>query len=385
MRISTNTLFELGVGSINSQLTALVKTQQQISTGRRILTPSDDPVASAAAVETDRSLNVTTQHLQNIANARSTLSLEESVVSSIARVYQNARQTIISAGNAGLSAADRATLATTLRSNYDELLSLANSRDGQGEYLFAGFSTSSQPFTQSSGPAVYAGDQGQRKLQITPSRQIDISDSGQNIFKPGINGSDPFAALEQFITALGNGPIAAQVTTTSGARNTGGASISTAVTSTATPPQSVVSFTYDATLTRFTSVSQDPAWNNLTLPYTSGQATTINGVSFTISGSPNTGDSFTLNNATDSALGGIDTALNNALRVQSTIGSRLNELDSTETTGRDTSLQYQITLSNLRDVDFTKAISDLSRQQAGLEAAQKSFVSIQGLSLFNLL
>ena len=385
MRISTNTLFELGVGSINSQLTALVKTQQQVSSGRRILTPSDDPVASAAALETDRSLSITTQHLENIANARSTLSLEESIVSSIARGYQNARQTIISAGNAGLSAADRATLVTTLRSNYDELLSLANSRDGQGEYLFAGFSTSNQPFTQSSGPAVYAGDQGQRKLQISPSRQIDISDSGQNLFKPGINGSDPFAVLEQFISALGNGPIGSQVSSASGARNTGGASITTAVTPTATPPVSSVSFTYNATLTQFTSVSQDPAWNNLTLPYTSGQTTTINGVSFTISGSPNTGDSFSLNNAIDNALGGIDTALNNALRVQSTIGSRLNELDSTETAGRDTTLQYQTTLSNLRDVDFTKAISDLTRQQAGLEAAQKSFVSIQSLSLFNLL
>jgi len=210
MRISTNTLFELGVNSINSQLTELVRTQQQVASGRRILTPSDDPVASSAVVETERSLSITTQHLQNISNARSTLSLEESVTSSINRVYQQARQTVVSAGNAALNDTDRATLATTLRSNYDELLSLANSRDGQGDYLFAGFKTNTPPFTQTTGAAIYAGDQGQRKLQITPSRQIDISDSGQNLFKPGGAGSDPFEAIENFITALtAGGPVSA--------------------------------------------------------------------------------------------------------------------------------------------------------------------------------
>lgn len=300
MRISTNTLFELGVNSINNQLSTLLKTQQQIASGRRVQTPSDDPVASSAAVETERSLNITTQHLENIANARSTLSLEESVTSSINRVYQQARQTVISAGNAGLSNADRATLATTLRSNYDELLSLANSRDGQGDYLFAGFSTGTQPFTQATGAAVYVGDQGQRKLQIAPSRQINISDSGQDLFKPGSTVSDPFNTLENFITALtSGGPVSAA--------------------------------------------------------------------------------------SLDAAINGIDAAQGNALRIQSTLGSRLNELDSTEITGQDTNLQYQTTLSNLRDVDFTRAISDLTRQQTSLEAAQKSFVNIQNLSLFKLL
>lgn len=386
MRISNNTLYDLGINTINSQLTTLVKTQQQVSTGRRILTPADDPVASATALETDSSLSVAKQQLDNIGNARSTLSLEESVVSNINRVYQDARQTIVSAGNSGLSASDRATLATTLRSNYNELLTLANSRDGQGNYFFSGFASSTQPFTQTTGAAVYAGDQGQRKLQITPSRQIDISDSGQDLFKPGVAGADPFASIEKFITALGgNTAIGNQVTTGTGATNSGSASIATAVSATATPPTSAVTLTYNAGSTSFTTVSQDPAWNNLTIAYTNPTTTSINGVSFTISGTPSNNDKFTLNNATDAALGGIDTALNNALRVQSSIGSRLNELDSTQTSNQDTTLQYQTKLSSLRDVDLTRAISDLTQQQNSLQAAQKSFLSIQGLSLFKLL
>lgn len=386
MRISSNTFFELGVNSINSQLSGLVKTQQQISSGRRILTPSDDPVASSAVVETSQSLNVTTQHLENIVSARSTLNFEESVTASINRVYQQARQTIISAGNPTLNSADRATLATTLRSNYDELLSLANSRDGQGNYLFSGFATNTPPFSQTTGPAVYAGDQGQRKLQITPSRQIDISDSGQALFKPGVNGSDPFAIIENFITALGSGTPNSQVTTSVGTANTGTAGITTSVSNPATLPQSSVTLTYTTTpAAAFTTVSADPAWNGLTFLYTSGAPNTVNGVTFTISGAPNVADAFTIANASDTALLGLDAAQNNTLRIQTTIGSRLNELDSTEVTGQDASLQYQTTLSNLRDVDFTRAISDLTRQQTGLEAAQKSFISIQNLNLFKLL
>ena len=251
--------------------------------------------------------------------------------------------------------------------------------------FFSGFASSTQPFTQTTGAAVYAGDQGQRKLQITPSRQIDISDSGQDLFKPGVAGADPFASIEKFITALGNGAIGNQVTTGTGATNAGSASIATAVSASATPPTSAVTLTYNAGSTSFTTVSQDPAWNNLTIAYTDPTTTSINGVSFTISGTPSNNDKFTINNATDAALGGIDTALNNALRVQSSIGSRLNELDSTETTNQDTTLQYQTRLASLRDVDLTRAISDLTQQQNSLQAAQKSFLSIQGLSLFKLL
>lgn len=300
MRISTSMLHDLGVNAINNQLAQLVKTQQQLATGRRILAPEDDPVASASALQNEKALGVTKQHNENLATARSALGLEETVLSSTTRVFQAARQTVISAGNATLSASDRATLANTLRGNYEELLSLANSRDGQGNYMFAGFKTSTQPFTQTSGAAVYAGDQGQRKLQISDSRQIAVSDSGQDLFKPGVTGSDPFATIENFITALSTGaPVTALALST--------------------------------------------------------------------------------------ALNELDTAMNNVLRIHSGIGSRLNELDASENNNLDSAFQYESTLSNLRDLDYTKAISDLTRQQATLEAAQKSFVRVQGLSLFNFI
>lgn len=297
MRISSSTLYEVGVFSINDQLTKLVKTQQQIALGRRILTPEDDPAGASLALENEKALGVINQYVDNIARARSTLGLEETVLSSTTRVLQDARQLVVNAGNPTLSSANLAALATTLRSHYDELLGQANSKDGQGGYLFAGHKSATLPFTQTTGAGVYAGDQGQLKIQINASRQLAVSDSGQDVFNPGVTGSDIFATIETFITALNSGSITASDLTT--------------------------------------------------------------------------------------ALTQIDTAANNVLRVRASIGSRQNELDAAEGANLDAVLQYESTLSNIRDVDYTRAITDLTRQQTGLEAAQKSFVSVQGLSLFN--
>ena len=299
MRISTSMLYDLGVSSINNQMSQLLKTQQQVATGRRILTPEDDPVGAATALENEKSLGVVSQYVNNIGSARSSLSLEEAVLSNVGQVLQNARQDVVNGGNPTLSAANKTALATSLRSAYDQLFSLANSRDGQGNYMFSGFKAGTQPFTQSTGAGVYVGDSGQNKLQISASRQISISDSGQEVFKPGVTGSDPFATIENFISALNSGTV------------------------------------------------------------TSANLTT--------------------------ALTGIDTALNNVLRVRTAVGTRQSELDSTEIANQDSATQYQAIISQLRDVDYTKAISDLTRQQTGLQAAQKSFVTVQGLSLFNYL
>lgn len=299
MRISTNTLYELGVSAIQQRTADLIKTQQQLASGRRILSPSDDPVGSSQALELSQSLNVTEQYKKNIAQGNSLLSLEESVLAGVTRVIQDAKVTAINAGNPTLSSNNLQALATELRGRYQELLGLANSKDGQGQYMFSGFQGATRPFTQTSGAGVYAGDQGQRATQISASRQVAISDTGQDIFKPGVTGQDVFATLDTLITQLNAGSI------------------------------------------------------------TSTQLST--------------------------ALTGLDTALNNVLRVRSSVGARLRELESTDGTHEENVLQYKTTISDLQDLDYTKAITDLTRTQTSLEAAQKSYVAVQQLSLFNFI
>ena len=81
----------------------------------------------------------------------------------------------------------------------------------------------------------------------------------------------------------------------------------------------------------------------------------------------------------------LDQAFDNITRVQATIGTRLQEIDSLGNAASDLDIQYQSTLSDLQDLDYTKAISDFIKQQTNLEAAQKSFAQISGMSLFNYL
>jgi flagellar hook-associated protein 3 FlgL len=297
MRISSSMIYELGVAAMQNRTADLVRIQQQLSSGRRVLTPSDDPVASTQSLVLDQSLRVTQQYRANITRATNALSLEDTVLDQIGRVIQDAKVTAINAGNATLSPANLKALATELRGRYQELLGLANTQDGAGQYLFAGFKSTTRPFTQSTGPGVYVGDQGVRLVRISASREIAINDNGQDVFKPGVPGEDVFATLDTLINQLDSGSITA------------------------------------------TQIGN--------------------------------------------AISGLAKALDNVLRVRAGVGARLRELESTDNTHADSVLQYQGTISDWMDLDYTKAITDLTRTQTALEAAQKSYVAVSQLSLFN--
>ncbi|MHB1174845.1 MAG: flagellar hook-associated protein FlgL [Sulfuriferula sp.] len=304
MRISTSMLFQQGAARISDLQSNLVKTQQQLSTGRRILTPADDPVAAARALDVTQSQSVNAQYATNRQTAVSSLTAVDSTLASVTTVLQDVKTQTVYAGNGTLSNSDRSNLATQLSSDLDQLLSLANSTDGIGNYLFSGYQTSTQPFVKTATGAQYNGDQGQRQIQVDSSRQMAVSDSGQAIFQG--NNQDVFKTLTDLITLL-----------------------------------------------------QTP----VTTP--AGNAALTAGLS--------------------AANGNIDQSLNNVLTTRASVGSRLKELDSLNSAGSNRDIQYSQTLSQLQDVDYAKAISQLTQQQTTLQAAQQSFVKIAGLSLFNYL
>jgi flagellar hook-associated protein 3 FlgL len=195
MRISTSMLFDMGVASIQQQTSDLIKTNQQIASGRRILSPSDDPVAAARVLEVSQSQALNKQFDVNTGTAISQLGLEDSILGSIGNLIQNAQTTAVYAGNAALSDTDRASLAMELRSNYQELLGLANSTDGSGQYMFSGYKGATRPFGEMApGVVAYSGDEGQRLIQISPSRQLAVSDSGSSVFQQIKNGNGTFVS-----------------------------------------------------------------------------------------------------------------------------------------------------------------------------------------------
>lgn len=401
MRISTNTIFDLAVGGIQQQTTNLIKTQQQVSTGRRILSPSDDPVAAARVLEVTQSQSLNLQYDTNIRSASSSLGLEESMLGSVGNLLQDVRTAMIQAANSPLTDEDRASIASELRSRYQELLGLANSTDGNGQYLFSGYKGATKPFAEATfGNVAYQGDQGQRLIQISPSRQMAVSDSGADIFQRVKNGNGTLVAA-----AAG--------------ANTGGGVVDPATVTNRANPNLLdnVSITFTSATT-FDVVDTTTATTLATgVNFTSGGSISYNGWTTSIKGAPQTGDVFTvqpssnvdlfkslgdvitqlgtpiqgggvaasakLANNINSAIQSMDQGIQNVLTIRASVGARMKETDAVKSTGEDLQLQYQQSISRLQDLDYAKAISELTRQQVQLEAAQKSFMTTQGLSLFN--
>ncbi|MFN7085451.1 MAG: flagellar hook-associated protein FlgL [Burkholderiales bacterium] len=402
MRISTNTVYDKSISTLQQQLADLLKTQQQVATGRRVVTPSDDPVAAARALDVSQAAAVNTQYSVNRKSAQSSLGLEESVLQSLTLLIQDVRTTAVNAGNPVLSDSDRAALAAELRNRFDHLVGLANSADGSGLYLFSGYQGTTRPFTPTATGAQYDGDQGQRLVQIGPSRQVAISDSGSDIFERIRNGNGVFVTAAN-ATNAGTGVISGGAVSDSTLLTGHGYRIDFSVAGGVT--------TYDVI---DTTTSTTLSTGN---PFTSGNAVAFDGIQFDIQGAPASGDRFTiapsgnqslfvtlkkliasveapagdaagrarLANGVAAALRDLDHALDNVLRVRADLGSRLQEIDALESLGDDMALQYQQTLSQLQDVDYSRAVSDLTRQQSYLEAAQKSFLKVTGMSLFDFL
>lgn len=408
MRISTNTIFEQGIAGIQQQQSNVFKTQQQVSSGRRMLSPSDDPVAAAHALEVSQSLAANDQYGVNRNSAKNSLALGEIALNNVTMLIQDAKVLTLNAGNPTLNSSDRASIASELRGRYQELLGLANSTDGNGQYLFSGYKGLTQPYSQlASGSVSYSGDQGQRMIQISPSRQLAISDQGEDVFRHK-TGNGTFTTA----TAAGN--------TGTGVINPGKV-VDLAKWDSSSRDYKIVfitSTTYDIQTAAGASVIGG-------VPRTYSSGTTISlksqgaepafdfGVEVSIEGTPAAGDTFTikastsyslldtindlatvleassggasLTNSLSTALQNLDNALDNVLKVRASVGARLNEVDSAQSAGEDLSLQYQDALSSLQDLDYTKAISELNRQQMSLEAAQKSFLRISDLTLFNYL
>lgn len=408
MRISSNTIFDSNVAALNQQQARLQQTQIQAATGRRLLTAATDPVAATRAMDITQTDAINTQQTANRGAARDPMTLAEGALQSVTLLLQDARTAAVSAGNGTLGNSDRATLAKDLSGRLQELVGLANSTDGSGNYLFSGFQFKTPPFVDTPAGVSYFGDNGQRLVQVSPGRQMAVSDNGADVFMRIKNGNGTFA-------------------TQAAAGNTGGGLISAG--SVANPAALVpgnnynITFTvapapagttYSATYTNPTAVPPvvtPTAVAGMTAqPYASGQAIAFDGMQFDIKGVPANGDSFTvkpstnqsvfktlsdliatlntplvgvnLNNGLTSSINNLDNALNSVLNTRASLGLRLNELDALQTTGDSMSLQLKQSLSILQDTDYNKTLSDLTQQQTIMQAAQKSFAQVSNLSLF---
>ena len=196
MRISTLQAFNNGVQGLQRNYANAIRTQEQISTGNRILTPADDPVASVRLLQLEQQQSVLTQHKENLNAADNSLVQEESVLQSVNTVLNRVQELAVTAGNGALAPEQRKAIAAELREREDELLGLMNTKNARGEYLFSGFQGKAEPFVRNAdGTYSYQGDEGQRKLEIASSLSVPISDNGKKVFQDVINAGRLDAAV----------------------------------------------------------------------------------------------------------------------------------------------------------------------------------------------
>jgi flagellar hook-associated protein 3 FlgL len=427
MRISTNMIFELGSTKISSLQSTLSKTQLQISSQRRILTPADDPIASASMLSIDQSMSLNDQFATNRQTAKNALQQQDSILGSVTDLLTDVKEMIIAAGNGVMEDEQRQYLAAGLRGRFEELLGLANSRDGVGNFMFGGYQISSQPFSQVPTGAQYSGDQGTRSLQISTSRQIPLNDSGSAIFEHIKTGNGTFMTAPA-VANSGSGIVSSGAVVD--ATQIKGHTYSLAFSSYSSGASTSDTVSYAVIDTTNNTHWDGAAWVAGLPPapptagtpvvagwkqYVSDQAIAFDGLQLEVKGTPANGDAFSikpsanqsifstlskllttlstsgkgangqanLTNGFSAANDNIDNTLDNILGIRASIGTRLNEIDVLDATGEDLNAQYTDALNHLEDFDFAAAISNFTQQSMTLEAAQKSFTQISRLSLFN--
>ncbi len=397
MRVSTADFYRQSIASLQRQQSLALATQNQLSSGKKLLTGADDPTGAAHGISLDQALSTNQRYTENTKAVSERLGLEENALSGASEALNRIRERVLQGNGGTLGDSDRKSLAADVRQSLDSLLDYANAADGEGRYLFAGSNDASAPFSLTSTGTQFGGDGVIRQVQIGPNRAVQSSDGGAEVFLRHVSGNGSFS-------------IAAT------AANTGTATISS-------------SKVYDSSAwdggsytVRFNagSYAVTDVGNNVVSSgaYSAGSSIRFRGADLAITGLPADGDSFTVSPSTQKdvfqtirdlaslletptandpalraqvqtamldKLSALQTAQDRVIDVRASLGARLVAADDAANQLSSQAVKVQEALSGLRDIDYAEAAGRLTQQLTGLQAAQQSFAKIQGLSLFDYL
>lgn len=404
LRLSTQSLYLQGLGSLLTRQAEIARTQQQLTSGNKLTQGKDDPVGMATAQRLDHMQAALEQFDRNSQRVDHRLRMQENALADANDSLTRARELAIQANSGAMSADDRKAIATEVLQLRQNLLNIANRDDGNGRRLFAGTRDGVVPFTDSAGGVIYHGDDGRNSVEVAPDVAIADGDPGSAVFLR-VRTGDGYAR---------------------GTAGTGNAGSGLLLSAQATDG---TTWNGDTLTLVFTTPNDyeivDGTGNPLTPPVTgtwnSGDAVPPAsaglGVEFRVTGAPATGDTFTIQtapnqdvfatlqsfadalllpgtspadnakrvNAFGSAIGDITTAQGHMMSLRSGVGARMNDLDTADEGRGLQTITLAESLSSLRNTDYAEAISRLNMHLLALEAAQKTLMQTQGMSLFSRL
>jgi len=396
MRISSSTINRYMTQDMMRYQIEIADLQSQISSGKKLEKPSDDPVNAARQVNLTQTHEQTEQYTRNLNIAEARLSEEETYLMNSENIMMRVRELALTTNNAATSPDSYPAIRTELEHLYAELVAQANATDSEGNFIFSGTKTSTKPFVPGEAN-IYRGDNQQRLIQVNPLIAMETSDTGDDIFVRIPASDQPHVV-------------------TSDAANTGGASILITTDGTTPNPGSdryEIRFTAAKTYDIINLTSGTTEVTGGTLPPSNN--IDFNGMQISLTGVAATNDAFYLeptgqqdifktvedfmtlldqppNNQAEGAINrqtmnqvliGITQGFEHLTLKRSDIGTRLSALDNIAKENDAVSYQLEVTLSDIGDVDYTEAITSLQQKAVALEALQATITRTQSLSLFN--
>jgi flagellar hook-associated protein 3 FlgL len=395
-RVSNTSRYESAVATLQRRQSEMSEAQLQMTSGKRVNRPSDDPTAAARAERAFIAQQRIESAQRSVSVSRNAMALTESALGRAGDLLQTAREKLIGAGNGSYSTAERSAIAEDLVALRGQLFALANQTDGSGGYIFGGQGANLPPFVDAAGGVLFAGTGGQG--QLSASEQMPTSVDGQAVWLSARSGNGVFVTA----AAAGN--------TGSGFIDAGGVTDPTALTGAS---YAIVFSVAGATTTY--AVEMNGAPTGQTGNYIPGGAITVDGMTFDVGGAPANGDRFDITpsaadmdpfealdraiatlrdpNATRGAttqavasgVRDVDAVMSHFSAARSVAGAALSRLDAIQSRNEDRDLWAKSVQSDAEDLDMVQAVSDFQNKQTSYQAALQSYAMVQRMSLFDYL
>lgn len=402
MRVTTNMTYQSSMRALQKASERLDKASEQMTTGDKFATAGEDPTGMAQKLSLTSKITAFQQYSTNGSLLDSSLTLEGTILDSVTTNLQSAYTLTQKSVNGAMSATDKKSIASELEQLQSQLYDLMNSKNADGEYIFGGNQSQTQPFVKNdAGDYEFKGDTGQRMIQVAPSVQIEANDSGLSVFQQVATRR----TLSSTATDLAIG-VSSQSEFDSFFRNqydfTTPANNIYTISTTASPDQYLI--------TGNNGYSQ-------TGDYIPGEAINFNGISLTMAAAAGSGPAqqFTLDAPTNdnvlnslntmidklknsstltdeewaSTIADVQTHINNTLDrvgiIQGAVGGRQNNLDQIMNSNSSLQTITSEAKANVSEIDLYEAISNVSLQENALTMAQQAFAKVNKSTLFDYL
>jgi flagellar hook-associated protein 3 len=181
MRIGTQNFYDRSLFSLQTRQAELDRAQEEVSSGKKVLAPSDDPVAANSIIRLKKELDVSDRYIKSQDAAQRFNDEGEAHLQSMTTVLYRTQELMIQSLNGSLDKESLAAIGQELQASYDEMLALTNSKNANGDYFYSGYKTDQMPFEEDAfGYAQYQGDDGQREVLVAASFLVPVTDAGSS-------------------------------------------------------------------------------------------------------------------------------------------------------------------------------------------------------------